>query len=421
MSHELGAFVRRSAALVVQPRMGFATAGAMRAGLAAVRGAGLPAVGTITLDSYTRVGDHAAARRALDGGRPLNGFPIVAHGPAVTDAVLDGLAGPDFPVQVRHGSAVPGDIVRAMERSGLVNTEGGPVSYCLPYGRTPLAESVANWRRAADLLAARDEVCHVETFGGCLLGQLCPPALLVAVSVLEAVFFRQRGLRSLSLSYAQQTNAAQDLEALAALRSLATRLLPGVRWHIVLYTYMGVFPRSESGALRLIADSARLAVRGGAARIIVKTSAEAHRIPTVEENLRSLRLVHDTAAATGPGTGPVPDTGLAAEATALVEAVLSLDPDVGEALILAFRLGLLDVPYCLHADNAGRTRSVLDSRGRLRWASVGRLPLPRLASGARRVGAADLLRMLSAVERRYDHHHQPAPLTGAPTLVEGTQ
>ena len=74
-----------------------------------------------------------------------------------------------------------------------------------------------------ELVADRGGRAHLETFGGCLLGQLCPPSLLVAISVLEALFFVQHGLRSVSLSYAQQTHPAQDIEALAALRPAGER------------------------------------------------------------------------------------------------------------------------------------------------------------------------------------------------------
>ncbi|MGO4428635.1 methylaspartate mutase, partial [Streptomyces sp. MCAF7] len=56
---DFGAFVRAGAAhgrLVVQPRMGFSDPAAMRAGLAATRGAAARTVGTITVDAHTRVG-----------------------------------------------------------------------------------------------------------------------------------------------------------------------------------------------------------------------------------------------------------------------------------------------------------------------------------------------------------------------------
>src|SRR5215471_2948528 len=272
--------------LVVQPRMGFSDPARMREGLIAVRDSRAVTVGTITVDSYTRLGKEAAARAALAEGAALNGFPLTVHDTRAVLTMLDGIHGAGFPIQVRHGSPQPQGIVARMVRVGLDATEGGPVSYCLPYGRYPLRRSMENWRAACDTLAEAGSAGfrpHVETFGGCLLGQLCPPALLVAVSVLEGLFFRGRGLTSISLSYAQQTSQRQDELALCALRRLAGELLPaGTEWHIVLYTYMGLYPRTRTGALRLLAESAELAVRSGAARLVVKSAAEAHRIPTVD-------------------------------------------------------------------------------------------------------------------------------------------
>ncbi|WP_240810003.1 methylaspartate mutase [Actinomadura sp. WMMA1423] len=407
-----GAFVRArhaGGALVVQPRMGFGSPRRMRAGLVATRRARATTVGTITLDSYTRVGDPGAAARALREGADLNGYPIVAHPPATTARVLAGVADAGFPVQVRHGSAVPGDIFTALVRLRLAATEGGPVSYCLPYGRTPLAESVRNWadctRRFAEL-ADLGLQPHLETFGGCMLGQLCPPGQLVAISVLEALFFCRNGISSISVSYAQQTNEAQDVEAVHALRRLCGELLPTNDWHTVVYTYMGLYPRSEAGALRLLSAAARLAVAAGAERLIVKTVAEAHRIPTIEENVAGLE--HAARAARGaprPAHPPeFPGSDTYQEASALVSAVLNLADDVGTALLLAFRRGYLDIPYCLHPDNRGRTRSYLDPDGRLRWAVTGALPIPSRARAAApaRVTSSGLLDDLSYMRRKFD-------------------
>ncbi|MFJ7276855.1 methylaspartate mutase [Kitasatospora sp. NPDC098663] len=416
-----GAFVAQAAetgALVVQPRMGMAQAARMREGLLATRAAAAVTVGTITLDSYTRTGDLDAARRALAAGAGLNGYPIATHPVEVTRAVLAGVADAGFPVQVRHGSAAPEHIIGVLLAAGLDATEGGPVSYCLPYGRTPLHEAVARWQRSCELLSSMREFGadpHLETFGGCMMGQLCPPSLLIAISVLEALFFRQHGLRSISLSYAQQANARQDEEALAALGRIAGELLADVDRHLVVYAYMGVYPRSPGGARLLLEDAARLAVRGGAARLIVKTTAEAHRIPTVAENVRALETA--AAAATAerarPRPAAPPDTGIEAEARALIGAVLDLDTDVGRALVRAFAAGYLDVPYCLHPDNAGRTRSSIGPDGRLLWSAVGSMPIAGLAEGGRApiLGSAGLLAALSQVQQRYDGRAErpPAP------------
>ena len=401
---------RAEGKLVVQPRMGFADPARMRTGLAATRYAQACTVGTITLDSYTRMGDHAAVQAALRRGDELNGYPIAGHGADITRSMLRGVAGPDFPVQVRHGSADPRAIVIALLAAGLDATEGGPVSYCLPYSRTSLADAIEHWRVSCELLAAvraPGHEPHLETFGGCMMGQLCPPALLVALSVLEGLFFVQHGLRSISLSYAQQTNADQDTEAVAALRRLVGELLPDVESHIVIYGYMGMYPRTAAGARRLLEESARLAVATGAARLIVKTSAEAFRIPTIEENVLALETAACAASATSAGAASSPgavDTGIYAQARALVGAVLELADDLGRALRMAFARGYLDVPYCLHPDNAGRTRGYLDPAGRLHWQRIGSLPIRDTVEppGLARMTSAELMDALSFVRNKFD-------------------
>ncbi|MFI1308491.1 methylaspartate mutase [Streptomyces sioyaensis] len=417
---DFGAFVRRAhqaGQLVVQPRMGFGEPATMRAGLHATRYADATTVGTVTLDSYTRVGDLAAIGTALREGTGINGFPIVSYDVEITRAVLQGLHADDFPVQVRHGSAAPFDIFVALMRAGLSATEGGPVSYCLPYGRTPLDESMRNWERSSALftqLRERGASPHMETFGGCMLGQLCPPSMLVAVSVLEAVFFHRLGIDDLSVSYAQQTNGVQDREAVHALRRLCAELLPDADWHVVIYAYMGVYPRTPEGCYRLLGQAAELAVTTGSERLIVKTVAESQRIPTITENVAALEYagrVAEAAAGTGDacpaGGGPAAGTGDSqtyAEARALVDAVLNSHPDVGHALLLAFKRGYLDIPYCVHPDNAGRSRSYIDGDGWLRWADTGSLPLTDLVDGrrSRPVTSSDLLEALSYVQRSYD-------------------
>ncbi|MEU7481166.1 methylaspartate mutase [Lentzea sp. NPDC042327] len=405
-----GAFVREAherGRLVVQPRMGMSDPERMRAGLRATRKADATTVGTLTIDSYTRVGDLESARLALLEGAALNGYPIVSHERRTTEAVLDGVCGPDFPVQVRHGSAAPEDIIRALLEVGLDASEGGPISYCLPYGRVSLRESVAHWTAASELMAAArgpGVEPHLETFGGCMLGQLCPPSLLVAISVLEAVFFRRLGIRSISVSYAQQTNEAQDAEAVAALRALCSMLLPDVDWHVVIYAYMGVFPETEDGARALLGAAAGLASRTGSERIIVKTVAESQRIPSIEENVAALELASDVAARTPYAPAPLEGNAVHAEARALVEAVLALNDDLGQAFLTAFATGLLDVPYCLHPDNAGESRSYIDTDGSLRWSRIGRMPLRGIAESraARGLTSSELLRSLSFVRRSYD-------------------
>jgi methylaspartate mutase epsilon subunit len=390
--------------------MGFSNPSEMRRGLLATRWAPAPTVGTITLDSYTRTGDVDAATLAVRNGDSLNGYPLLTYDPAQTKALLHGVRGIDFPVQVRHGTARPQEIFAALIRAGLDATEGGPVSYCLPYSRLSLSDSVRNWTQACKLLAAtRTDAVepHLETFGGCIMGQLCPPSLLVAISVLEAMFFVQHGLRSVSLSYSQQTDLAQDLEAVSALHSLGKKWLPPVDWHVVVYTYMGLYPRTAKGARCLLQQSAKLAQWSGASRLIVKTAAEAFRIPSIDENIDALlTATHSALQEKGHPDSPTPaDSNVYAEAASLVEAVANLDQDIGVAITAAFARGYLDVPYCLHPDNAGQAKSYIDTAGRIGWSAIGSLPIRHvtdLGQQSTRLTSTELLASLSYVASRFD-------------------
>jgi methylaspartate mutase epsilon subunit len=188
---------------------------------------------------------------------------------------------------------------------------------------------------------------------------------------------------------------------------------------------MGVYPETYRGAHHLLGRAAELAVSTGAHRLIVKTVAESRRIPTVAENVLALEYADTIArrtAAERPDTCAVlGDSPTYAEARALVDAVLELDDDLGRALLAAFRLGYLDVPYCVHPDNAGRARSYIGPDGRLRWADIGRLPLRGIAEQrtAKRIGSADLLKDLFYVRRLYDESALRLQPGGGAELTRG--
>ena len=366
-------------------------------------------VGTITLDSRTRLGLFEEAFEALRTGLPLNGYPIVAHGVDRTAELLRGVLGPDFPVQVRHGSPRPERIFKVCAAAGLDAIEGGPISYCLPYGRVPLREAIPAWRRAAAFWAgigSESAPSTLESFAGCMMGQLCPPSLLVALGILEGLFLHDTGVRNISLSFAQGTNHDQDAGGMRALSRLASEMLGDTTHDVVLYTYMGLFPETPRGARHLIEDSARLAVDGGAARIIVKTAEESRQIPSIEDNVRALGWVDRAAcdyAAELNEASVMHEESIYSEASAIIAATLDLSADLDVAMARAFERGLLDVPFCIHPDNRNLTRAQIRADGVIEWVDVGGLPIPA-RSFARRLDASSdgLLKALSFVRAKYD-------------------
>jgi methylaspartate mutase epsilon subunit len=403
-------FIQHTDALIIQPRMGFSDIETMREGLSKVKAFPGPSIGTITLDSFTRVGDFQKAETLLRQGQHFNGYPLVAHGTRKNRALIGEFMSEDFPIQVRHGSSLPLQIFRAIMSADIDATEGGPVSYCLPYGRTPLTASVQNWEAACKEFARQpgQDFNHIESFGGCMLGQLCPPSILNTITILEALFFSECGIRSVSISYAQGYNFYQDVAALLALKDLAAAYLHDCAWHVVLYTFMGMFPKTRQGAKRIIQDSARLARTVGAQRLIIKTADESRQIPTIESNIEAMYWAYNAqpvadALLTG-NTESLKDE-IYEESRFLIDLVLNLRPRIGDSIQTAFKKGYLDIPYCLHPDNLGTTKSALSKKGIILWVDRGKIPFPRrLARCIDDCGitSENLLKTLSFNVQKYD-------------------
>lgn len=363
-----------------QPRMGFSDILEMQTGLYAVASLEMHSVCTITLDSFTRVNNFESPIIARKTGTPLNGYPIVSYSINETKEIIGEIYNKfKKPIQVRHGSSKPSQIFKRLVEVGINATEGGPISYCLPYSQTPIKEAVLEWEKSLQIFKEIGPEAHIETFAGCMLGQLCEPTLLNTLNILEGLFFKKNGITSMSFSYAQGTSSTQDYAALSALQLLIKKYLPEIRYHVVLYSYMGVFPETIRGATRLIRDSVKLAKKASVARIIVKTPLESKRIPTIVENLASLEFVNYCYSENDDQIllDLEERNRIFNDSCLLIDTVLNLDKNIGHCLSLAFKKGILDVPYCIHPDNLNKSQVIIDDRGYLRWSSTGDMPLPK--------------------------------------------
>ncbi|MFJ4192655.1 methylaspartate mutase [Pseudomonas sp. NPDC089534] len=349
---------------VLQPRMGFSDPARMQAGLEAVAASRANTVCTITLDAFTRVNNLEAAQRAIDSASMLNGYPIVNHRADDTRAMLERIYSRHrLPVQIRHGSPDPLHIFERMVEIGLPTTEGGPISYCLPYSRTPLREAFGHWEKACRVLADGVEHSHIESFAGCMMGQMCDPVILVALNILEGLFLRSHGIKTLSFSYAQGTSPVQDRAAVTALQDLAGEYFAPGSYHCVGYVFMGFFPRSLGGFCRITGDALGMIRATGVQRVIMKTPVESRRIPRIEENIAALEYA-DFCLNT---EGELPDIPFDAQeharilgaARKLIEGTLARDSDLSEAILDAFDSGFLSIPYCLHPDNRRNAGTVV--------------------------------------------------------------
>lgn len=370
---------------IVQPRCGVGGHQEMKDLLVALEAGARPGLLSITIDSHTRLRKFGAAARTLSD-RPgnLNGYPLVTHGWRRGLELNEAVAAP---LEVRHGSPDPRDLFATAIAAGVTSFEGGGVCYNLPYSKdVPLPVSLAAWRqvdRACGLLAREGIIVDRELFGT-LTGVLVPPAISLAVTVLEAVLAVAEGVRCVSVACPQNGDVVQDVAALRAIPLLARRYLPDdVEVFSVLHQFMGVFPEDEQAADELILLGGLVARLGGAVKVITKTNQEALGIPDAASNVHGLRT---TALAFSPlmdGLLSVDETlveeelhWLRLEVADLVDPVLAAGTEagLGQAVAAAFAAGTLDIPFSASVHAHSEVIPRRDSRGAVRFLAAGRLP-----------------------------------------------
>lgn len=390
--------------------MGFSSIQKMDEGLNAVKNSKATTIGTITLDSYTRTAQHEKAKNAIILGEILNGYPIIDHDEEKTKEMLSKHQSTSFPIQVRHGTPLPSKIFESLVRLGIDATEGGPISYCLPYSRVPINNAIQDWEKSCKIFAASDTINHIESFGGCMLGQLCPPSLLIAIGIIECIFFKQNGIKSVSLSYAQGTNLIQDINALDVLKKLASEYLSDTHWHVVLYSYMGVFPKTTFGSYKLMRESVKLCSISNIERLIIKTPLESKRIPTIDENVASLELssfydneYKESKLSSCNYINEEFDE-IYGQAKFLIDLVLNESNNLNVAIENSFKKGFIDVPFCLHQNNMNKTRAIINNDGFIKWDNIGNMPFPSklLHTNNNKLTSNSFLNMLSYMQFKYD-------------------
>jgi len=366
----------------IQPRCGVGGHAEMTALLRALELGGRPDLLTVTVDSHTRLRDFATAARALrERPAELNGYPMVTHGWARGRELV---ASVGVPLQVRHGSPDPRELFATALASGITSFEGGGISYNLPYAKdVPLEVSLHAWQEVDAVCGElhRAGVVIDREFFGTLTAVLMPPAISIAVALLEAICAARAGVTCLSIAYPQGGNACQDVAALQAIASLAERYLPDDACVFpVLHQFMGVFPRSAEAAEALILLGGIVGRLGGAAKVITKTVQEAHGIPTAEANLRGLRTTalaqSDMFAFVRLDDSRVAEERhwIEREVAELIEPLLDR-PDLHAGICEAFRVGRLDVPFSASIHARSEVVPGRDAFGAIRFVDPAQLAL----------------------------------------------
>ncbi len=375
----------------IQPRGGFPLFEAQRRLTQQLSEAGADFV-PLTIDSYTRHNQYDTATQLLkrseeEGQNYLNGYPLVSHGHELTREMYRGLA---KPVSLRHGTPDARLLVEVALASGIAEIEGGGICYCLPYSEGfPLDRCLLYWQyvdRICALTSTEELPIHRESFGP-LTATLVPPAIAIAIQIIEALLAAEQGVTSFAVSFGQTGSTIQDLAIARVLRTLTRDYLAecgfdSVQSYVVYHQWMGQFPPGREKAAALIAGATVISSMISADKIVVKTVDEALGVPRAEINAEAVdtvRYVLRTCGFSETVTSPLVDREaslIESETRAILSAVFDMPGQAfWQSVFRAFQLGYLDVPFSPHADNANKVISMRDANGSIRIVEPGNVPI----------------------------------------------
>jgi methylaspartate mutase epsilon subunit len=381
----------RTGRVALQPRCGYGGHETMRECLTRLEAEAQPDILSLTIDSFTRLGEFDRARRTLmaDPER-LNGYPLVAHG---SERGMELNEAVEAPLEIRHGSPDARRLFEVAIEAGITSFEGGGIAYNLPYCKdVPLGDSLRAWQevdRACGDLAGDGVIVDRELFGT-LTAVLVPPSISLAVTTLEALAAAAAGVRCLSISYPQGGCAFQDVAALRAIRRLAARYLPAeIEVYPVMHEFMGVFPKDRARADELIFFGALVARLGGATKLITKTNQESSGVPSIEANAEGIRtarlalsdfldFIAIDEAAVEEETGWIER-----EVAEIVEPLLG-GGDLLVEIERAFAEGRLDIPFSASVHARSEVIPKRDRSGAIRYLIPGGLPFSTAAAARNR-------------------------------------
>ena len=344
----------------------------------------------LTIDSNTRLNDYTTAKKMLRLSEAneidmLNGYPLVNHGYRSTRKMMTHF---NHPVSLRHGTPDARLLIEIAIASGIFEIEGGPITYLLPYSKNfPLDKAFLYWKYVERVCAdysTLNKPINRESFGP-LTATLVPPSITIVIQLLEMLLSLEEGVKSFSVSFAQQGSMIQDIVTGTVTRKLASHYAKQIGCedatiNLVYHQWMGAFPTNRNSADQLINMSTVIASMVGADKIITKTREEAVGIPTKEANAQTVANTQYTLNILG-GLPAIVDEQeeeiLTAEVHAIMEAVFNDSADtLWRKVFNSIKNGTIDVPFSPHIINHNKMITVRDKQKNIRIIDRGSVPIP---------------------------------------------
>jgi len=375
--------------MLVQPRGGFPTYKQQYALYECFVKANVDVL-PLTVDSNTRLNDYATAKKMLRLSEEndmdmLNGYPLVTHGYRTTRKMITHF---NKPVSLRHGTPDARLLIETAIASGIFEIEGGPITYLLPYSKNfPLDKAFLYWKYVERVCANYSELnepINRESFGP-LSATLVPPSITIVIQLLEMLLSLEEGVKSFSVSFAQQGSMNQDIVTGAVIKKLARHYAEEIDCgdaaiNLVYHQWMGAFPMNQDYADQLINLSTVIASMVGADKIITKTRQEATGIPTKEANAKTvadtqycLRILNGLPHVVDEEEEEI----LTLEVMAIMGAVFNDPADtLWRKAFNSIKNGIIDVPFSPHIINQNEMITIRDAQKNIRIINRGNVPIP---------------------------------------------
>ena len=344
----------------------------------------------LTIDSNTRLNDYATSKKMLRLSEEndvdmLNGYPLVNHGYRTTRKMITHF---NKPVSLRHGTPDARLLIETAIASGIFEIEGGPITYLLPYSKNfPLDKAFLYWKyveRVCANYSKLNEPINRESFGP-LTATLVPPSITIVIQLLEMLLSLEEGVKSFSVSFAQQGSMNQDIVTGAVLKKLAKHYAAQINCsdaaiHLVYHQWMGAFPTNKDYAEQLINVATVIASMVGADKIITKTREEASGIPTKEANAKTVANTQYTLGILNGLPNVVDEEEeemLTLQVKAIMEAVFNDPADtLWRKVFNSIKNGIIDVPFSPHIINHNNMITIRDAKKNIRIIERGNVPIP---------------------------------------------
>ena len=344
----------------------------------------------LTIDSNTRLNDYATSSKMLRLSEEndvdmLNGYPLVNHGYRTTRKMITHF---NKPVSLRHGTPDARLLIETAIASGIFEIEGGPITYLLPYYKNfPLDKAFLYWKyveRVCANYSQLNEPINRESFGP-LTATLVPPCITIIIQLLEMLLSLEEGVKSFSVSFAQNGSMNQDIVTGAVLKKMAKYYAEQIDCgdaaiNLVYHQWMGAFPTNRDYAEQLINISTVIAAMVGADKIITKTREEAVGIPTKEANAKTVANTQYTLRILNGLPNVVDEEEeeiLTLEVKAIMEAVFNDSADtLWRKVFNCIKNGIIDVPFSPHIINHNEMITIRDAKKNIRIIKRGNVPIP---------------------------------------------